>query len=98
MGVSINRTIISEGFSVPESPGAIWAVFGALRARPGTGRFREVHASEISIDTSGRASDVDTKRDKKKNHDTEDIIIFEDAPESKKYEPTSGHLTIKLAS
>ena len=83
MGVSINRTIISDGFSVPESPGAIWAVFGALRARPGTGRFREAHASEISIDTSGRASDVDTKRDKK-NHDDEDII-FEDAPESKNY-------------
>ena len=62
VGVSINRTIISEGFSVPESPGAIRAVFGALRARPGTGRFREVRATEISIDPSGRASDVDTRR------------------------------------
>ena len=47
VGVSINRTIISEGFSVPESPGAIWAVFGTLRARPGTGRFREVHTGEF---------------------------------------------------
>ena len=62
VGVSIKRTIISEGFSVPESPGAIWAVFGALRARPGTGRFQEVHTSEISHNTSERASDVDTRK------------------------------------
>ena len=48
VGASINRTIISEGFSVPESPGAIWAVFGPLRVRPGTGRFREVRASEMT--------------------------------------------------
>ena len=95
VGVSINRTIISDGFSVLDSPGPIWAVFGALRAKPGTGHFREVHATEISIDTPGRASDVDTKRDKK-NHDED--IIFDHAPESKKYEPTSGHLKIELAS
>ena len=70
MRFSINRTIISDGLSVPESPGAIWAVFGPLRARPGTGRFREARATEIAIDASGRASDdVDTKRDEKKKSD-----------------------------
>ena len=35
--VSINRTIISEGFGVWEGPGPIWAVFGSLRSRPGRG-------------------------------------------------------------
>ena len=54
VGVSIKRTIISEGFSVPDTPGAIWAVFGTLRVRPGAGRFQEVHASDISTDVRTR--------------------------------------------
>ena len=54
MGVSINRAIISEGLSVPETPGAIWAFFGSLRVRPGAGRFQDVRASEISTDVRTR--------------------------------------------
>ena len=54
VGVSIKRTIISDELSVPDSPGAIWAVFGTLRVRPGAGRFQEVHASEISTDVRTR--------------------------------------------
>ena len=94
VGVYINRTIISDGFSVPESPGAIRAVFGALRVRPGTGRFKEVHASEISIDirTRERRRHEEGEEEQRQGH------FFEDAPESKKYEPTSGHLKMKIAS
>ena len=84
VGAFIKKTIISEGLSVPENPGTIWAVSGPLRARPGTGRFREVHASEISIDVRTR----ERRQHEEGEEEQRQVHFLEDAPESKKYEPT----------
>ena len=85
-------------------------VFGPGEPRSHLGRFRN-HPGEArngtfpggprdrNFDRHARTRERrrHTKKDKKKNHDTEDIIV-EDAPECKKYQPTSGHLKIELPS
>ena len=97
VGVSINRTIISEGFFGPGEPRSH---LGRFRNPPGEARNGTFLGGPRDRNFDRRVRTRErrrhTKRDEK-NHDTEDII-FEDAPESKKYQPTSGHLKIELPS
>lgn len=57
--VHIKELIISGPFRGPEGSQAIRAVLGAVRGRPGTGRFRKVRTEEFH-----RRSDVHTYKSK----------------------------------
>ena len=58
-GFAIKSMIKFGRFGGPEGSEAIWAVLGAVRGRPGTGRFREVRTEEFH-----RRSDVHTYKSK----------------------------------
>ena len=58
-GFAIKSMIKFGRFWGPEGSEAIWAVLGAVRGRPGTGRFRKVRTEEFH-----RRSDVHTYKSK----------------------------------
>ena len=58
-GFAIKSMIKTGPFWSPERSGAIWAVSGAVREGPGTGRFREARTGEFH-----RRSDVHAYKSK----------------------------------
>ena len=77
--VSINRTIISDGFWVWEGPGPIWAVFGSPRSRPGRGGprgWRQRADPDIRLEWS-TVQPLDTSKWKLLNRslDTENVTL-----------------------